>query len=66
MWRGHVREGPKKDITARGKAAADGPNADMAQCFRDLASNLEANGAVSLLVPSACLAAHAPVMLTCM
>lgn len=62
----HDREGPKKDITARGKAAADGPNEAMVQCFRDLASNLEANGGVSLLVPQACLAAHAPAMPTCM
>lgn len=46
MLRGAVREGPKKDITARGKPAADGPNAAMVQCFRDLASNLEANGRV--------------------
>ena len=65
MWIGPAREGPKKDITARGKPAADGPNAAMVQCFRDLASNLEANGGVSLLVPQVCLA-HAPSDAPCM
>ena len=60
--RGPRREGPKKDITAGGPVAG-GPNEAMAQCFKDLATNLEENGGdLSWSFIQACLAAHALVM----